>query len=93
MSPGGLGETWAKLHINCVTLAAAGLYECRGVAGAKEVVVTTMVEVVEHTAQQSCIDRSEVGPTIAGWFSHMMVQAGNTAKLPCELGVTYTHYI
>ena len=62
-------------------------------AGAKEVMVTTMVEVVEHTAQQACIDRREVGPTITGWFSHMMVQAGNTAKLPCELGVTYTHYI
>ena len=58
-------------------------------AGAEEVVVTTMVEVVEHTYNSGCIDRQEVGPTITGWFSHMMVQAGETAKLLCDLEVTH----
>ena len=70
----------------------AGLYECRGVAGAKEVVVTTVVEVVKHTSQSGCDDRQEAGPTITGWFSHMIVQAGDTAKLLCNLGVTHRTY-
>ena len=58
-------------------------------AGAKEVVVTTVMEVEEHTAHQVCVDRQEVGPTITEWYSHMMVQAGDTAKLLCDLEVTH----
>ena len=55
MSPGGLGDVWAKLHIPCVTPSTAGLYECRGVvSGGKTVVVETRVEVLKLVPHKRC---------------------------------------
>jgi len=87
-SPGGLGETHAKLHLPCVGEADAGVYECHGGAGGQEVVVTTKVEVVGHTPHSGCLPRDEhsAGPTITGWFSTVMIQSGETAKLVCDIG-------
>merc|ERR1711971_1465988 len=31
-SPGGLGETWARLHLACLSEGDAGEYECKGEA-------------------------------------------------------------
>jgi hypothetical protein len=94
MTPGGLGETWAKLHIPCVSESDAGVYECRGVAAGQEVVVATKVEVVGHTPHSGCLhtDRQGAGPTITGWFSTVMIQSGDTARLVCNLEVITAHY-
>jgi hypothetical protein len=84
-----MGEVWAKLHIPCVTPSTAGLYECRGVvAGVKTVVVETRVEVL-WLPHKECTykDSQDVLPTITGWFSNIMVQAGETARLVCDLEV------
>ena len=40
---GQLGESWARLVLPCVTMEDEGVYECRGTAGSREVVVTTKV--------------------------------------------------
>ena len=89
MSPGGLGEVWAKLHIPCVTPSTAGIYECRGeVGGMKTVVAETRVEVLWLPHKEcSNKDRKEVLPIITGWFSNIMVQAGEPVRLVCELEV------
>ena len=57
-------------------------------AGGEEAMVATMVEGVGHTSYYRC--RQEVRPAINGWFSNIMVQAGETAKLVCDLEVTNT---
>ena len=57
-------------------------------AGGEEAMVATMVEVVGHTSYYRC--RQEVQPAITGWFSSIMVQAGEIAKLVCDLEVTNT---
>eukprot|EP00092_Neocalanus_flemingeri_P014190 GFUD01015310.1.p1 GENE.GFUD01015310.1~~GFUD01015310.1.p1 ORF type:complete len:221 (+),score=68.61 GFUD01015310.1:50-664(+) len=87
LSPGGLGETWAKLHLPCVSEADAGLYECHGVAAGQEVVVATKVEVVGHSIRSGCLprDRQGAGPIITGWFSTVMIQSGETARLVCNV--------
>merc|ERR1711962_1973906 len=53
-SPGGLGETWAKLYLPCLTQEDAGLYECRGGDTGREVSVTTKLEVVRHNPHSGC---------------------------------------
>jgi len=87
ISPGGLGETYAKLHLPCMSEADAGVYECHGVAAGQEVVVATKVEVVGHAPHSGCLprDRQASGPTITGWFSTVMIQSGETARLVCNL--------
>ena len=73
-----------------MTPSTAGLYECRGVVGGgKTVVVETRVEVLELFPHKGCsnTDRLEVLPTITGWFSNIMVQAGETARMVCDLEV------
>ena len=77
-----------------MTPSTAGLYECRGVVGGvKTVVVETRVEVLELVPHKECTytDRQEVQPTITGWFSNIMVQAGETARLVCDLEVLHIH--
>merc|ERR1719430_1897109 len=37
VSPGGLGETFTKMSLPCVTESDAGVYECRGDASGQEV--------------------------------------------------------
>merc|ERR1712002_1290947 len=87
VSPGGLGETFAKLSLPCVTESDAGVYECRGDASGQEVVVATKVEVVGHAPHSGCLPREKhnAGPTITGWFSTVMIQSGDTARLACNL--------
>ena len=89
MSPGGLGETFAKLTMPCVTEADAGVYECRGETAGQQVVVATKVEVVGHAPHSGCSprDKHNAGPTITGWFSTVMIQSGDTARLACNLEV------
>jgi len=86
-SPGGLGESVAKLVLSCISEDDAGLYECRSHAGGQEVVVGTKVEVVGHKPLSACVPRSLQGsaPAITGWFSTVMIQSGDTAKLPCHV--------
>ena len=90
MSPGVLGETWAKLHIPCVREDDAGNYECRGVAAGQKVVAATKVEVLRNKQKLLCLgaDRQDSGPTITGWFSTIMVQSGESARLLCNLQVS-----
>eukprot|EP00092_Neocalanus_flemingeri_P003280 GFUD01003511.1.p1 GENE.GFUD01003511.1~~GFUD01003511.1.p1 ORF type:complete len:233 (+),score=60.77 GFUD01003511.1:27-725(+) len=87
ISPGGLGETYAKLHLPCISEGDAGVYECRGGADGKEVVVATKVEVVGHSPHSGCLPKARqgAGPTITGWFSTVMIQSGETARLVCNL--------
>ena len=84
-----MGETYAKLHLPCMSEADAGVYECHGVAAGQEVVVATKVEVVGHAPHSGCLprDRQGAGPTITGWFSTVMIQSGETARLVCNLEV------
>ena len=54
----------------------------------KTVVAETRVEVLWLPHKEcSYKDRQEVLPIITGWFSNIMVQAGETARLVCELEV------
>jgi|ERR1711874_27470 len=87
VTPGGLGETFAKLSLPCITEEDAGVYECRGAASGQEVVVATKVEVVGHAPHSGCLPREKhnAGPTITGWFSTVMIQSGETARLACSL--------
>ena len=86
-----MGETYAKLHLPCMSEADAGVYECHGVAAGQEVVVATKVEVVGHAPHSGCLprDRQASGPTITGWFSTVMIQSGETARLVCNLEVIH----
>jgi hypothetical protein len=45
-SPGGLGETWARVMLPCLAEEDAGLYECRAEGGGKHTSVSTKVN--EH---------------------------------------------
>ena len=89
MVTGGLGETWSKLHVPCVQQSDAAVYQCRGLSAGKEVVATTRVEVVGQATRAGCParDRLEAAPIITGWLSTIMVQAGDTARLVCDLEV------
>ena len=89
MSPGGLGETWAKLNIPCVREVDAGKYECRGESSGQKVVAATIVEVQRNKQKSRCLakDRHDAGPTITGWFSTIMVQSGESVRLVCDLDV------
>ena len=89
MSPGGLGETWAKLYIPCVSEVDVGKYECRGVAAGQKVVAATKVEVLRNKQKLRCLakDSQDAGPTITGWFSTIMVQSGESTRLVCNLEV------
>merc|ERR1719357_1065844 len=42
-SPGGLGESHAKLHLPCLTKSDEGVYECRGKAAGQEDLVKVML--------------------------------------------------
>ena len=63
------------------------LYECRAQAAGQEVVVATKLDIVGHKPLSSCIPRSLQGaaPTITGWLSTIMLQSGDTARLPCHI--------
>ena len=67
----------------------AGLYECHGTAAGQEGVVATKVDVVGHAPHSGCLprDKQSDGPTITGWFSTVMIQSGETARLVCNVEV------
>ena len=96
-APGGLGESVAKLVLGCMTEEDSGVYEYRAEAGGQEVLLTTKLDIVGHKPLSSCIPRSLQGPslpTITGWLSTIMLQSGDTARLPCHLeGDTGTHTV
>ena len=84
-----MGETFAKLHLPCMSDADAGVYECRGRAAEHDLMVATKVEVVGHAPHSDCISREsqDSGPVITGWFKTVMIQSGETARLACNLEV------
>jgi len=86
-SPGGLGETWARLHLACLSEGDAGEYECKGEASGRHVSITTQLNVVHHAPHTGCRprDRSGGAPTITGWHSTVMVNSGETARLSCNV--------
>jgi len=85
-SPGGLGETWAKLYLPCLTQEDAGLYECRGGDTGREVSVTTKLEVVRHNPHSGCQPSGKAdAPSITGWYSTVMMESGETARLSCNV--------
>merc|ERR1712127_328012 len=86
-SPGGLGETWAKLHLPCLSQADVGEYECKGEAGGRRVHVDTKVSIVGHSPHSGCQTKDKLGgsPTITGWQSTVMMQSGETARLACNV--------
>ena len=63
------------------------VYECRAQAAGQEVLVATKLDIVGHKPLSSCIPRSlqGVAPTITGWLSTIMLQSGDTARLPCHI--------
>ena len=65
------------------------MYECRGKAAGQEVVVATKVEVVGHVPHSGCLPREkqDSSPAITGWYSTLMIQSGETARLACHLEV------
>ena len=72
------------------------MYECRAQAAGQEVVVATKLDIVGHKPLSSCIPRSLQGaaPTITGWLSTIMLQSGDTARLPCHIeGDTGSHSV
>jgi len=86
-SPGGLGETWARLHLACLSEDDAGEYECKGEASGRHVSITTQLNVVHHAPHTGCRPRDRSGgpPTITGWHSTVMVNSGETARLSCSV--------
>lgn len=63
------------------------MYECRAQAAGQEVLVTTKLDIVGHKPLSSCIPRAQGPslPTITGWLSTIMLQSGDTARLPCHI--------
>jgi len=85
-SPGGLGETWAKLNLPCVTPEDAGVYECTGEGGGRTVTTSTKIEVIGHP-HSGCLPRGRGGapPKISGWYSTVMIQSGESVRLACNV--------
>jgi len=85
-SPGGLGETWAKLHLPCIDENDGGVYECRGEGAGTHVSSTTKVEVIGHP-HSGCLPRGRGGspPVISGWHNTVMVQSGHNVRLACNV--------
>merc|ERR1719361_2772029 len=78
-----LAETWARLHLACLSEGDAGEYECKGEASGRHVSITTQLNVVHHAPHTGCRPRDRSGgpPTITGWHSTVMVNSGETARL------------
>ncbi|XP_023323283.1 zwei Ig domain protein zig-4 [Eurytemora carolleeae] len=85
-NPGGLGETWARLNLPCITEEDAGIYECRGEANGHQTTTSTKVDVIGHT-HSGCIPRNRGGsaPKITGWYSTVMITSGLSVKLSCSV--------
>ena len=58
--------------------------------------MATKLDIVGHKPLSPCIPRSLQGaaPTITGWLSTIMLQSGDTARLPCHIeGDTGSHSV
>ena len=82
-SGSSLGETVAKLRVDCVTSEAAGQYECRAVAGLQQISAVTEVRVVTWEEGSLCQERGQ--PEISLWRPTLMVEAGDSVVLPCRV--------
>merc|ERR1712198_82599 len=85
-SQGGLGETWSKLSLSCISADDAGIYECVGESAGRQVSSSTKVEVVGHP-HSGCLPRGHGGsaPKITGWYNTIMLQSGKSARLACNI--------
>merc|ERR1719210_1020331 len=86
-SPGGLGETWARLHLACLSEADAGVYECKGEASGRHVSISTQLNIVHHAPHTGCRPRDRTGgpPTITGWQSSVLQCAGQCGEAQRDL--------
>merc|ERR1719460_1629567 len=68
-SPGGLGETWARLHLACLSEVDAGEYECKGEASGRHVSITTQLNVVHHSPHRLPTKGQEWRPAYHHWMA------------------------
>ena len=77
-----MGETVAQLRLSCLSEADSGQYECRALAGRRQVSAVTQLTVRDgHTAL--CTQSSR--PEISVWSTTILVEVTNTVTLPCRL--------
>lgn len=79
-----LGETVARLTIDCVTEKDAGLYECVAENSKEQVSVGTVLKVDSFSGSTECKVRSRSPPTIHSWFSTYIQTIGSSGKLTCS---------
>jgi len=79
-----IGVSVARLKINCLTEKDVGKYECRARAGDNTVSSVTVVNVVPNEVPNvRCIMTGK--PEIAIWKETLLVEEGDTARLPCAV--------
>lgn len=79
-----IGVTVARIKINCLTEKDIGSYECRARSGGHEVSAVTKVNVVSNEVTNSqCVMTGS--PDIALWKETLLVEEGDTARLPCTV--------
>lgn len=79
-----IGVSVARLKINCLTEKDVGAYECRARAGNQEVSSVTLVNVVPNEVPNArCVMTGR--PEIAIWKETLLVEEGDTARLPCAV--------
>merc|ERR1711892_1020779 len=83
---GNLDEAWPK---PCGwSRAPGGVYQCKGFHHhGPEVMVATRLEAVGRVSSTGCppMDKHTRPPVITSWFSNILIQAGETAHLACDL--------
>ena len=83
---GSLGETVATLSLACLEEADAGQYECRAVAGRRQVSAVTQLHVLQQGLEGPGLCRkSAVRPEISVWRPTVMVEEGRSVSLPCRV--------
>merc|ERR1719447_2584321 len=98
-SPGGLGETWARLHLACLSEADAGEYECKGEASGRHVSIITQLNIVHHAPHTGCRPRDRSGGIREARVHHHTVEHRppcSTHRLPTkgqEWRPTYYHWM
>lgn len=79
-----IGVSVARLKISCLTEKDVGTYECRSRAGHHELSSVTVVNVVPNEVPHTrCVMTGR--PEIAIWKETLMVEEGDTARLPCSV--------
>eukprot|EP00088_Acartia_fossae_P031020 TRINITY_DN31988_c0_g1_i4.p1 TRINITY_DN31988_c0_g1~~TRINITY_DN31988_c0_g1_i4.p1 ORF type:complete len:244 (+),score=57.54 TRINITY_DN31988_c0_g1_i4:346-1077(+) len=86
-----IGVTVARLKLNCLTEKDIGAYECRARAGEHEASAITEVNVVTNdVAQAQCVVTGK--PVITAWKETLLVEEGDTARLPCRVQESALEY-